>query len=671
MRVTSFDVFDTLLTRLVAHPHDIFLELGADLKHQRFISCTALEFATLRTGAEREAGERLSHPDVSLSEIYTVLSERFGWDSQQTIEAMNSETAVERRSVRSNPGAVGRVARARLISDQIVFISDMYLPPEVIHSLLRDLGFFQPGDKLFVSNAVSGSKASGKLYQFIRGELSNPSDWSHFGDNNYSDCVRAGESGIKAELVSDCSLSRYEQVFRPLGVDSLGPLWRSKVAGIMRLARLSGFDLETSHERTIWNTGTQVVGPLLFGFVFWVLREAQSRGLQRLYFIARDGQILQRLARIIAPAAGIEIDCRYLFGSRQAWRLAALGDFDEVARKWILPAADRATLRTAFTRAGLDPNHFVNELERAGFNQRTWNELLDTDEKERLWILFGALKLDEKIRENSVSARHNLCQYLRQEGFFDGTPLGIVDIGWHGNLQQSLRRAVDLQLGANQTKLAGLYFGLVDDFEMPNGDCAAAFWPMQRARDPFKTEKLTLLEVFTAADHGSVIGYENKSTGVVPVLQSEKNDAAIEWGLPALQESILAFAKLMVAEFPLSELPLIEYSEACRQVYRLFISRPERSEALTWGSFPFGNQANEVVRDFLVTDWSEWKNLTALLDHSRRPTAWWLEGTLKRRFSPSLYLFLVARRIREKYRRQTSNVWGQPESKIKIQNERQ
>jgi predicted HAD superfamily hydrolase len=88
---------------------------------------------------------------------------------------------------------------------------------------------------------------------------------------------------------------------------------------------------ETSPDKqVIWDTTASAVAPMLFGFVHWCLVEAQKKGIQRLYFVARDGQILQKIAQVICHNWGYTIDCRYLYGSRQAWHLPAIQEIGEV-----------------------------------------------------------------------------------------------------------------------------------------------------------------------------------------------------------------------------------------------------------------------------------------------------------------------------------------------------
>ena len=63
-----------------------------------------------------------------------------------------------------------------------------------------------------------------------------------------------------------------------------------------------------------------VLAPVLGTFVRWVLERALSAGVSRLYFLARDGWFPYRLAQTLCQAWKLPVECRYLYGSRLAWR---------------------------------------------------------------------------------------------------------------------------------------------------------------------------------------------------------------------------------------------------------------------------------------------------------------------------------------------------------------
>lgn len=320
MRVASFDVFDTLLVRVQARPGDLFLQLGEELAAAGFKCPAPADFARLR--AQTELATRRTAPggEVTLDEIYSALAERLNWSEPDCASARQLELDLEARSLKGIPAMLTRVNAARAEVDTIWFLSDMYLPTAFLEMVLRRESFFCDGDRLFVSGDHHASKARGDLFTQARAQVPAAiTSWKHLGDNPHSDEGMPREQGITTELWQQAALNRYERI--ACACQSLSRI-ASLLAGAMRRARLANPEADSAR-RIIWDTGCDVVGPLLFGFVHWCLAQAAQRGLRRLYFVARDGQLLHRIAERLAPAWGFAVECRYLHGSRQAWHPAA------------------------------------------------------------------------------------------------------------------------------------------------------------------------------------------------------------------------------------------------------------------------------------------------------------------------------------------------------------
>jgi len=327
MRVVSFDVFDTLLVRVQARPADLFALLGAELKAAGINVPSPITFAQLRQQAELGARRTAPGGEVTLAEIYATLKVVFNWDAAICARVQAMEINLEEQSLKAVPGMLARVRAARESVDAIWFLSDMYLPAACIEAVLRREGFFCDGDRLFVSGEYRSSKHRGDLFAKVRAQAGAPiTDWLHIGDNPHADDAVPRSQGIRTELLREAALNRYEEL---AGGKQTELPWRSLLAGAMRRARLANPETDPAR-RIIWDTGCDIVGPLVLGFVHWCLSEAKSRGVRRLYFVARDGQLPQRVASRLASAWGFDIECHYLHGSRQAWHPAAEQGADEL-----------------------------------------------------------------------------------------------------------------------------------------------------------------------------------------------------------------------------------------------------------------------------------------------------------------------------------------------------
>lgn len=107
---------------------------------------------------------------------------------------------------------------------------------------------------------------------------------------------------------------------------------KSLLTAYLRLARLKcGGDAYVL-------LATDVVAPCYVAYVKWVLSDARKRGIERLYFLSRDGYILMKIAENMEHEG---IVLRYLFLSRRSLYLPYLCGGGE---KEYLDIVDRHTL---------------------------------------------------------------------------------------------------------------------------------------------------------------------------------------------------------------------------------------------------------------------------------------------------------------------------------------
>ncbi|MEI2722453.1 MAG: hypothetical protein V9H26_02590 [Verrucomicrobiota bacterium] len=457
MKLHSFDVFDTLLTRRVAVPVDLFLLIGAQLHTARLIPCTPDEFAAKRSQAEAAARQIAPAGEARFNEVYEKLAEAYRWNEAQTQQAMEIELHVESQNTQAVPGMLETIQQARADGYRVMFLSDMYLPASFIAELLRRAGFLVAGDELLVSGELRQAKHDGRMFHLVRTQHRSVAEWRHAGDHPRADVEVPRRLGINARAETRCSLTQYERTVR--GAEQAAPLWRSQYAAAMKLARLEGWELPEARQ-AVWKSGTNVVGPLWFGFAEWCLDEALKRGIKRLFFVARDGQVFQQVARAIARQRGIPVECRYLYGSRQAWHLPGLGELDEPALLWIFNRQRFLTAEQVLKRVGLDPNAFTAELTSIGIPTTAWSADLSTEQTERLRECLQTPPFAAAIRHQVTTARKLALRYLEQEGVLDGTPYALVDIGWHGNMQRSFARWLRADPARRNLPVTGMYFGL-------------------------------------------------------------------------------------------------------------------------------------------------------------------------------------------------------------------
>jgi predicted HAD superfamily hydrolase len=616
IKICSFDVFDTVLTRVFARPSDLFTVLIASRQNDEKIESLSIApetFACYRSAAEAQARQVVSTEEVTLEMIYAILGEMLGLKEAQWRALMRQEIEIEKCSVRPVPSALAAIRQARAEGKRVIFVSDMYLPAEVVQFMLETCGAFQPGDHLYISSQVGKTKATGNLFRYsLQRENVRPVQVQHMGDNAFADLERARMIGIKAVHFTETRLTRYEQTVADATEISSIPL-RSLLAGKSRLTRLE-CPYEDEHRRVIWATGANVAGPILTGYVAWLLSDACTRGIERLYFLSRDGQILLRIAEIVRQKLDLPIECRYLYASRQAWRLPAIMDtLGDLEYDWILAPTDFLSVESVLKRVNLAPSDIKTALMKSGLPPNSWTRHLNPLEQERLGRLIRSGNLDALILQKAEERRPAAIAYLMQEGLLDDVHYAIVDLGWGGTLQRSLRKLLEACGDLRPTE--GYYFGLLSRSEIRAQDHLwAYFWDYSQPSEWYDWAFMTrgILEVFTAADHGSVSHYEIHDGQVLPILMADTNTAALAWGLHVQQMAITRLAEELDPEI------LQDFNSRCTwpavfaRLLSLFYQHPTRAEAQVYAQFVVSEDQNESTLQLLARPYGVETALRAL-----------------------------------------------------------
>lgn len=231
------------------------------------------------------------------------------------------------------------------------------------------------------------TKKTGSLFDFCLKEQGlSPKQLNHMGDNVISDVLVPKRSGINTCQYTNTQLTRYEKKIAEH--TSLPLKLRSLLSGSCRLNRLNS-PYTDPHQLVIWQTASDVMGPVLFSFVYWCLVEAKKRNIERLYFIARDGQILHKIAILICKAWGYEIDCRYLYGSRQAIKLPSIKKLDAYELDWIFQFKEGSlSVDSVCERVNISPLKIRDALVWNGFSQDIWGMELTILERDKLRKIF-------------------------------------------------------------------------------------------------------------------------------------------------------------------------------------------------------------------------------------------------------------------------------------------
>lgn len=194
-KIYSFDLFDTLVTRSVNHPKDIFTLIQATKKiNYRFYFFKLISFKTIRVFSEKLArfNNRNSKEDIDIYEVYKVLS----FFIKNPDEVLNIEINIELQLIKPKQKNIEILNNLRNKGEFICITSDMYLPIEIIKKILFKNKIYT--DKIYVSSDIGLTKSSGNLFKFIANDLNvNLNQIIHHGDNVISDINIPNSLGCK------------------------------------------------------------------------------------------------------------------------------------------------------------------------------------------------------------------------------------------------------------------------------------------------------------------------------------------------------------------------------------------------------------------------------------------------------------------------------------------
>jgi predicted HAD superfamily hydrolase len=281
-RIISFDIFDTLLGRIVASPMDVFRLMVDDIGG--VVGYSVPDFVNIRRHAEKAANTiaRQEHDkeDVTLAEIYAQLGTMLSLSDEQIAQAMDVEMKWERACL--VPRAAGQYLwqRARKLHKDIILVSDMYLPKEFLESVLRDNGY-DGWTKFYLSADYGQTKRSGLLFKHPLADFkAEPENIVHIGDNAVGDISVPKAMGIKTiHIPRTVEILKNVTPFTGKVHTSLIAKGRTLSTSIVSQTiadrMFSGIDDKPTSvfKDDPFEFGYATLGPLVAGFIRWIQTE--------------------------------------------------------------------------------------------------------------------------------------------------------------------------------------------------------------------------------------------------------------------------------------------------------------------------------------------------------------------------------------------------------------
>lgn len=392
-------------------------------------------------------------------------------------------------------------------------------------------------------------------------------------------------------MFEEWSPSRYEKLLD--GVDASGGQG-SLLSGIARSLRISHTE-RTARETEVISTASGLVAPLAYLYTSWLLHAAVKRGIRRIYFLARDGQIFMKVARELVKNWNLNIEVRYLYCSRESLLLPSFERMGDFERNWVSWGyLSSITVSEISRRLGLTLDEFLPFLSSGGLEayRADPNRPVAKDDLPILYKVLDDALLAEFVTKKSRHIFELTLSYLEQEGLFDGVPHALADTGWRGSSQYAVSALMHKGGLRPQSGLTGFYLGLNCDAHRFANDTLEAFlfdWRTCSRDDTLYC--FICFEMLFAADHARTRCYSQEQGVIVPVLA----EAPAEDQLALVRihhDYAVAFAARASRSigFGVFDEELICVA---RRLSRAFICSPRPIEAEVYGEWPIASEMCE------------------------------------------------------------------------------
>jgi predicted HAD superfamily hydrolase len=360
-------------------------------------------------------------------------------------------------------------------------------------------------------------------------EKITPGELLMVGDNEHSDVQIPVDLGIQVcHVLRPVEVARGLHRFAPVleWARTEGSLDEQLVLGLV-VTRLFHSVFYERFDPAIFipggpeHIGYAVVGPVVLSFCLWLMDQAKTDGIKKLYFLSREGQLLKEVYdRVAGHREDNTVPSEYLVLSRRAVTVAMIDSFDDICRiagdSVYFPNELKAFIRYRY--GVLLDDDDINELCRKGLWQAGKSVEVTSDISHLKPVLE---ELAEKIFACSRAERPGLTAYLNSLGLNDDRSAAVVDVGYSGTIQGMLS-------GFLKKPIHGYYMLTSAKSRKVcerHGVFAHGYYGSQLTSADFNASPLWRrsfeLEMFLSSDDPQVVCYDLCNDGKLKAVQQE------------------------------------------------------------------------------------------------------------------------------------------------------
>lgn len=430
--VISFDIFDTLITRTVLEPKDVFKLVEEKLRAKGM----EIPFYEWRVQAEEISTKEVTEPNIR--QIYEMFRLQNDLNAEIVKEIQQLEYDTELEVICSRTVMKEILEWTISLGKKVYLTSDMYYSKEEILAILKEAGI-STDVQVLISCEYGKSKANGALFELLI-EKSLGLSVLHIGDNYENDIKKALQLGISTfyvkrgyEMLAESSCSfLLDQVKTEDDRRLLGYLVADFCNNPFELSMIKGKLCIENYRKLAW-----VVTPITVLFMSEIVKQAKNYDI--LLFASRDGYFLNELYNgIYCEKDGELPKGKYFYVSRSAVSSASVFSKDDIKVLCSRIDEDMKTNLKNFLELQFHI-HVTDEFDRT------------VEDAIAQWGVEGLKErlnsLQPYILNVAEQKRQGYLQYVKNMGIEENEKLAVVDMVTRGTLIYGLQNLLKKEIG--------------------------------------------------------------------------------------------------------------------------------------------------------------------------------------------------------------------------------
>ena len=475
------------------------------------------------------------------------------------------EAEIELSLLQANPYVKQLYDIAVELDKTVIAVTDMYLPLPVLQEALAKNGYTQLS-RIFLSRDCGFSKRSGRLFPYVKEQLGEEKRYFHMGDNYTADFLRAKEAGFDAAYYPNVN-----RLGNPHRCADLTALIGSAYRGIVNNRLCCG----AFRENQYFEYGYAYAGFYVLGYCAWIHERVQAKGIQKLLFLSRDGDILQKVYQKLYP----EADTEYVYWSRAAATRLTAGYFrNEFFLRYIKYKISRKINMTQMLTA-MELPQMQDFLTEKGFLPDT---ILTAENYEDIVSVFLQ---HWDVVESAYADSGKAARLYYAEKLQGVSSAAAVDVGWAASGVSALKVLVE-DIWHLDCKIYGFVSGAnylhdqnIIEAPLTNGDIESYMFSQQKNRELKRQHRVgqlysVFIEMMLASPSPSFLQYELGEDGA-PAFRFDLPEVEGYEMIRELQRGILEFTDDYCRAFRDYPAMLHISGEDAYHVCRFIISRPD------------------------------------------------------------------------------------------------